>query len=264
MEDKLYNPRMPVLFIGHGNPMNAIEKNRWSEGFARLGQTLPHPRAILVISAHWFVPGTFLTGQTKPPTLHDFGGFPDELNAFEYPAPGDPDLAGRVVKLFEESASLSSEWGLDHGSWSILTHLFPKADVPVVQLSVDSSRKPQELFKLGESLQPLRDEGVLIIASGNITHNLGDAFARMVRGNSVTPDWAAFFDEKIARAIQERDNTVLSTALSDEPGKINHPSPDHYLPLLYAYGSSVKDDPVQFPITGFDMGSLSMRCVRWG
>jgi len=264
MEEKLYSSRMPVLFIGHGNPMNAIERNRWSEAFAELGRTLPHPKAILVISAHWFVAGTFVTGQTKPTTLHDFSGFPGELNTFEYPAPGDPDLAGRVVKLCGKGASLSSDWGLDHGAWSILTHLFPKANVPVVQLSVDTGRSPLELIELGESLQPLRDEGVLIIGSGNITHNLSDAFTRMIRRNSATPDWAALFDVQIAGAIQERNNRYLTTAMADELGEINHPSPDHYLPLLYAYGASVKDDTVQFPITGFDMGSLSMRCVRWG
>ncbi len=256
--------RMPVLFIGHGNPMNAIEQNRWSEALANLGQTLPRPKSILVISAHWFVPGTFATVQERPPTLHDFSGFPGDLNTFEYPAPGDPALARRVVYLCGEQASLTADWGLDHGTWSVLTHLFPNADIPVVQLSVDNMLTPLDLVGLGVSLRPLREEGALIIASGNITHNLRDAFSRMSAWDFTTPDWATLFDNQIADAIKERNRALLCAALSEELGEINHPTPEHYLPLLYAFGASDLEDEVSFPITGFDMGSLSMRSVRWG
>ncbi len=264
MNKNTENSRMPVYFIGHGNPMNAVERNVWSEALINLRHSFPSPKAILVISAHWYVPGTFVTVQESPPTLHDFGGFPDELNTFDYPAPGDPKLAARVVYLLGEPASLSNEWGLDHGTWSILTHLFPKANVPVVQLSVDNMLETLDMVALGEALQPLRDEGILIIASGNITHNLRDAFVRMNTGDTATPDWATKFDASIANAIENRDKAFLCAALVDELGEVNHPFPDHYLPLLYAFGSSDKDDAVEFPITGFDMGSLSMRCVRWG
>jgi len=255
---------MPLLFIGHGNPMNAILQNKWSEALRKLTGTLPQPEAVLMISAHWFVPGTFITIQEQPPTIHDFSGFPQELNQFAYPAPGSPELAERVAYLCGEGASFSSDWGLDHGCWSVLTHLYPKADIPVVQLSVDNMLSPMEIIALGESLRPLRDEGVLIIGSGNITHNLHDAFSRAHTGDVRTPDWASDFDQKVAEAIVERDNAYLCAVITEESGEINHPVPDHYLPLLYLLGIAEKEDTVSFPITGFDMGSLSMRSVRWG
>ena len=257
--------RMPVLFVGHGSPMNAIEDNAWSRGFRALATELPPPRAILAISAHWYVAGTFTTADERPETIHDFGGFPEEFYRVQYPAPGDPDLALRVVQLIgEQRASLSREWGLDHGTWSVLVHLRPAADVPVVQLSIDGRLLPAEHLAIGRALAPLRDEGVLILASGNLVHNLRHAFSAGHRSEHETPAWARTFDEEIARAITHHDTAVLSRGLENEVGRLAHPTPDHYLPLLYAAGASDAGDPVRFPITGFDMSSLSMRSVIFG
>jgi 4,5-DOPA dioxygenase extradiol len=257
--------RMPVLFVGHGSPMNAIEDNAWSRGFRDLARLLPRPKAILAISAHWYVAGTFTTANERPETIHDFGGFPEELFRIQYPAPGSADLARRAVALVgEKRASTRTDWGLDHGTWSVLLHLLPAADVPVVQLSIDGRLPPAEHLAIGRALAPLRDEGVLVLGSGNITHNLGHAFAAWRRGDRATPDWARAFDEGIAKALAGNDLEHLAHALDGEAGRRAHPTPDHYLPLLYAAGASGPDDPVRFPITGFDMGSLSMRSVILG
>jgi 4,5-DOPA dioxygenase extradiol len=258
-------PRMPVLFVGHGNPMNAIEDNAWSRGFRGLASALPSPRAILAISAHWYVAGTYATSDDRPETIHDFQGFPDALSRIEYPAPGDPELARRAVRLVgERRASLSADWGLDHGTWSVLVHLRPAADVPVVQLSVDGRLPPAEHLAIGRALAPLRDEGVLVLASGNVVHNLRHAFTAWRRGDTATPDWAHEFDAAIARALERHDAEALTRALEGDAGRLAHPTPDHYLPLLYAAGASAPADPVRFPIEGFDMGSLSMRSVILG
>jgi 4,5-DOPA dioxygenase extradiol len=257
--------RMPVLFVGHGSPMNAIEDNRWSRGFRSLTALLPRPRAVLAVSAHWFVPGTFLTGNPRPETIHDFYGFPEELGRVRYPAPGDPDLARRAVALVGDGrASTRQDWGLDHGAWSVLRHLFPEADVPVVQLSIDGRLPPAGHLALGRSLSPLRDEGVLILGSGNATHNLRHAFGAASRGDRSTPSWAREFDEATARALEGHDAGGLAGALETEAGKMAHPTPDHYLPLLYVAGAADPADPVRFPIEGFEMGSLSMRAALVG
>ena len=258
------SPRMPILFVGHGNPMNALEDNRWSRAFRGLAVELPRPRAILAVSAHWYVSGTLATSAAQPETIHDFGGFPDELYRIEYPAPGDPALARRAVDLLGDRAALSNEWGLDHGTWTVLVHLRPAADVPVVQLSIDGRLSPSEHLAIGRALRPLRDEGVLILASGNLVHNLRHAFGAWHRGDTSTPAWAAEFDAKVATALQSHDETTLGRALDDEVGQLAHPTPDHYLPVLYAAGASTRDEPVRFPITGFDMGSLSMRAAILG
>jgi 4,5-DOPA dioxygenase extradiol len=257
-------PRMPVLFVGHGNPMNALEENRWGQAFRALASELPRPRAILAVSAHWYVEGTFTTSAARPETIHDFGGFPDELYRIEYPAPGDPALARRAVELIGSRAALSAEWGLDHGTWSVLVHLRPAADLPVVQLSIDGRLPPAEHLAIGRSLRPLRDEGVLVLASGNVTHNLRHAFGAMQSGDPRTPDWAARFDADAARALSAHDEAWLAAALETEDGRRSHPSPDHYLPLLYAAGASGAGEPVRYPITGFDLGSLSMRAAILG
>jgi 4,5-DOPA dioxygenase extradiol len=258
-------PRMPVLFVGHGNPMNAIEENAWSQGFRRLGALLPRPRAVLAVSAHWLARGTLLTASAQPETLHDFGGFPRALYEVKYPAPGDPALARRVADLLgAERARPSDEWGLDHGTWSVLRHTYPAADVPVVQLALDVRLGPAEHLALGRALAPLRDEGVLVLASGNATHNLRHAFGAWQRGDTATPAWAAAFDADLARALEQRDHSWLGRALEGEPGRLAHPTPDHYWPLLYAAGASDERDAVSFPITGFDMGSLSMRAALFG
>lgn len=257
--------RMPVLFVGHGSPMNAIEDNAWSRGFRDLALAVPRPRAILAVSAHWYVEGTFTTGNERPETLHDFGGFPEELYRVQYPAPGDPDLARRVVQLVgERRASVSAEWGLDHGTWSVLVHLCPAADVPVVQLSIDARLAPAEHLAIGRALAPLRDEGVLVLGSGNLVHNLRHAFGAWQRGETRTPEWAQEFDLGLARALERHDPDHLVRALASDVGRLSHPTPDHYLPLLYAAGASTQDDPVRFPIEGFDMASLSMRSVVFG
>jgi 4,5-DOPA dioxygenase extradiol len=257
--------RMPVLFVGHGNPMNAIEENAWARGFRALAQTLPRPRAILAVSAHWYVEGLFTTGNERPETIHDFGGFPEELYRVEYPAPGDPALAAGVVGLLKaRGARVSLDWGLDHGTWTVLVHLRPGADVPVVQLSVDARLPPAEHLAIGRALAPLREEGVLVLGSGNIVHNLPHAFGAWRRGDARTPPWAREFDLGIARALERRDPEHLVAAPATDAGRLSHPTPDHYLPLLYAAGASAPDDPVRFPIEGFDMASLSMRSVRFG
>ena len=257
--------RMPVLFVGHGNPMNAIEENRWSQALRALAPGLPRPRAILAISAHWYVSGTQATGAARPETLHDFGGFPDELYRAQYPAPGDPALARRAVSLLGAGrASVTSGWGLDHGTWSVLRHLRPEADVPVVQLSIDAGLTSAEHLALGRALAPLRDEGVLILGSGNLTHNLRHAFGAWHAGDTTTPPWAIAFDEAAARAMVERDEGWLLGALEREEGRRSHPTPDHWLPLLYVAGAAAPADPVTSPITGFDMGSLSMRSILIG
>ena len=256
---------MPVLFVGHGSPMNAIEDNAWSRGLRALAGDLPRPRAILAISAHWFVPGTFATSGEKPETIHDFGGFPDELYRVQYPAPGDPELARRVVRLLgERRASLSGDRGIDHGTWSVLVHLRPAADCAVVQLSIDGRLPPAEHLAMGRALAPLREEGVLILGSGNVTHNLRHALSAWHRGETGTPGWARRFDEEVGRALSSHDLDHLAGALEGEDGRLSHPAPDHYLPLLYAAGAAGPRDPVRFPVTGFDMGSLSMRSAVIG
>ena len=257
--------RQPVLFVGHGSPMNALEDNPWSRGFRSLGALLPRPKAILAISAHWYVPGTYLTANARPETIHDFGGFPPALFQLRYPAPGDPALARQVVALLGPArAALREDWGLDHGTWSVLRHLRPDADCPVVQLSLDEHLRPAEHLALGRALAPLRDEGVLVMGSGNLTHNLRLTMRAMQNGDGSTPTWASAFDEDLARAIEQHDDPFLTRALDTANGRTAHPTPDHYLPLLYAAGAAGADDAVSFPLSGFDAGTLSMRSVRWG
>lgn len=253
---------MPVLFVGHGSPMNAIEHNRWSEGFRALARLLPEPKAILSVSAHWYVAGTFLTGDERPKTIHDFGGFPQALYEMQYPAPGSRELAERVGKLL--GARVSAEWGLDHGTWSVLHHLRPQADLPVVQLSIDARLPPAAHVELGKALLPLREEGVLILGSGNITHNLRHAFTAYHRGDTATPSWASGFDRDVAHALQQHDSAALARLVATGDGRLAHPSPDHYYPLLYVAGALRETEEVRFPVEGFDMGSLSMRSAIAG
>lgn len=254
--------RLPVVFVGHGSPMNAIEDNRWSRSFRELGQRLPEPRAVLAVSAHWYVPGTFVTGNSRPETIHDFGGFPPALHEVSYPAPGDPELAERIQKLLAaRGASVRSDWGLDHGTWSVLVHLRPKADIPVLQLSIDARLPPLGHVELGRALAPLREEGVLILASGNIVHNLRDAFTNMRQGRTETPRWASEFDQSVATALTQRDAGYLSRVLESDAGRQAHPTAEHYLPLLYTLGASSPGDALTYPVEGFDAGSLSMRSV---
>lgn len=257
--------RQPVLFVGHGSPMNAIEDNAWSRAFRTLLAGTAKPRAVLAVSAHWYVDGTFLTDDPRPKTIHDFGGFPQRLYEVEYPAPGHRDLAARVVAMLAANrAGLRTDWGLDHGTWSVLCHMLPAADVPVVQLSLDARLDARGHYELARSLQPLRSDGVLLLGSGNITHNLRDAFTRMQNGDTTTPPWARDFDAAVAAALQQRDTARLLALLDSADGRRAHPTPDHWWPLLYAYAASEERDAVAFPIEGFDLGSLSMRAVRFG
>jgi 4,5-DOPA dioxygenase extradiol len=257
--------RLPILFVGHGNPMNAVEDNAWSRGFRTLAGLLPSPRAIVCVSAHWYVPGTYVTGEERPETIHDFGGFPPELYAMRYPAPGDPALARRVLRLVgEDRAALRTDWGLDHGTWSVLVHLRPAADVPVLQLSIDYRLGADAHLAIGRALAPLREEGVLLMASGNIVHNLRHAFGAMHRGETATPEWAARFDADVTAALEQHDGAFLARAAAGDAARLAHPTPDHYLPLLYAAGAADAGDAVRFPVTGFDMASVSMRAVLFG
>jgi len=253
---------MPALFVGHGSPMNAIEDNRWSRGFKALPRLFPRPKAVLCVSAHWFVAGTFATAESAPRTIHDFGGFPDELYEVQYAAPGDLALAARAGHL--TGATGDTGWGLDHGAWSVLLHMFPQADVPVVQLSIDGRLPPAEHLKIGEKLKPLRDEGVLIIGSGNLTHNLRHAFTAHHRGDDSTPGWAAQFDAEARQAAERHDLAALAALSLTPHGRLAHPTPDHWYPALYAAGASDAGESVRFPIEGFDMGSLSMRAIVFG
>ena len=255
---------MPVLFVGHGSPMNAIQDTPWAQGFAALAEDIPTPSAILAVSAHWYLDGTFLTGNTTPRTIHDFGGFPEALYQVRYPAPGDPELAGRVRNLLgAERAALRDDWGLDHGTWSVLLRMYPQARIPVVQLSIHQRLAPRGHAALGRALAPLRDEGVLIFASGNVTHNLQDAFRR-ARGPLETPDWARRFDDRVTQAARDRDLDRLIALGNSDDGRLAHPTPDHFLPMVYAFAAAHPDDPVTFPIQGFELGSLSMRAIRFG
>lgn len=254
--------RMPVLFAGHGNPMNAILDNTWTQGFRKLGTLVPRPKAILAVSAHWYVPGTFLTGNHDPQTIHDFGGFPPELYQVQYPAPGFPGLAEDASRLLHAwKASVRSDWGLDHGTWSVLRHMYPNADIPVVQLSIDGHAPIETHWDIGQALAPLRDQGVLILGSGNLVHNLRSAFAKMRAGIQTRESWATEFDERAASQVQNHDRSGLEHACADTTGHLAHPSPDHYIPILYAAGAAGRGAEVSFPIEGFDMGDISMRAV---
>lgn len=253
--------RTPVLFVGHGSPMNAIEDNAFSRAHAALATLVPRPRAILAVSAHWESEGALTTLDDPPATIHDFGGFPAELHAMTYAARGDAALARRAAALAGGSATEGR--GLDHGTWCVLLRMYPAADVPVVQLSLDVRASAGEHLALGRALAPLRDEGVLVLGSGNVTHDLRDAFARMRRRDAATPDWAARFDADVARALEARDEAWLARALESPEGRRAHPTAEHWLPILYAFGASDGKDAVSFPVTGFDHG-ISMRSVLFG
>jgi 4,5-DOPA dioxygenase extradiol len=257
---------MPVVFVGHGSPMNAIDDNRWSRGFSALGKMIPRPAAILSVSAHWFIDGTFLTASPHPKTMHDFSGFPPALYEIEYPVPGKVDLARRIRTLLgEREADLSTDWGIDHGTWSVLRWMFPSADVPVVQLSIDRRLGAGQHYAMARSLADLRHEGVLVMGSGNIVHNLADAFQRMRTGSTETPDWALRFDETVKQATLQGDGPALVDLRErDGDGRLAHPTPDHWLPFIYALGLADRSDRARFPTEGFDLGSLSMRNVLWG
>jgi len=255
---------MPALFVGHGNPLNALGGNRYAEAWAALGRSLPRPRAILSISAHYYIPFCMITANAAPPTIHDFDGFPAELYEIRYPAPGSPDLAGRVRDLLApETVRFDEGWGLDHGTWSVLVHLFPDADIPVVQLSMDEKRPPAHHFDLGRRLTPLREEGVLIVGSGNLVHNL----ARYRRRDRKGPpfDWAERFERRVRDLLAAGDPAPLvDYERFCEYARLAVPSPDHYLPFLNVLRLRRDGEQVRFPVEGVDAGSVSMPAVRFG
>ena len=256
--------RMPTIFFGHGNPMNAIEQNAYSKRWEEIGRQLPRPRAILCVSAHWYLPGTLVTAMAKPRTIHDFGGFPRPLYEVRYPAPGDPELAKRVRTLLAPvDVELDQHWGLDHGTWSVLCHVFPEANVPVVQLSIDETQPAEFHYETGKRLGALREEDVLLIGSGNIVHNLHTfAWGR----HPVEPfDWALRFEQRARELMLAGDEAPLvGYEQLGRDAMLSVPTPDHYLPLLYILGARREDDAVTFPVEGVDGGSVSMLTVRFG
>jgi 4,5-DOPA dioxygenase extradiol len=255
---------MPVFFFGHGNPMNALRHNRYTEGWAAIGREIPQPRAVLCVSAHWYIPHTAVTGMALPPTIHDIGGFPRALHEFQYPARGDPELARRIQDLLVPiPVSADQEWGLDHGTWAVLCHVFPQAEVPVVQLSIDRRRPAAFHFEVGKRLAPLRDEGVLVIGSGNIVHNLACYTWRQPDMEPFT--WAESFEQRVRESVLSGDDSSLIAYEEwGEDALMAAPTPDHYLPLLYVIGLRREGDRVTFPIEGFDGGAMSMLAVRLG
>ena len=251
------NSRMPAVFLGHGSPMNALESNRHTEAWAAIGQALPRPAAILAVSAHWYIRGTAVTAMANPQTIHDFGGFPPALHAYQYPARGDPALAARVRDLLAPLAiGLDHEWGLDHGTWSVLTHVYPKADIPVVQLAIDRTQPAAFHYELGRRLAPLRDEGVLIVGSGNVVHNLG---VIQWGGNAAAYPWALLFDRTFRENLERRNHApLIDYAALGEAARMSIPTPDHYLPALYVLGAQRDDDALSVLTDGIELGSISM------
>ena len=256
--------RMPAIFFGHGNPMNAIETNGYTQAWTRIGSSIPRPKAIVSISAHWYLPATLVTAMDRPRTIHDFGGFPPALHQVRYPAPGQPELAQRIRDVLAPvDVGLDQRWGLDHGTWSVLCHVFPNADVPIVQLSIDETQPASFHYDLGRRLALLRNEDVLIMGTGNIVHNLhAYAWGR----HPVEPfDWAIRFESQ-ARALMSAgdDQPLVDYENLGGDAILSAPTPDHYLPLLYVLGARHAEDSVAFPVEGVDGGSVSMLTVRLG
>jgi len=249
---------MPVLFVGHGSPMNAIEDNEYSHAWEELGRALPRPRAILCVSAHWETAGTLVTAMERPRTIHDFGGFPRALFEKLYPAPGSPELAEVVQQMVSGApVGLDQTWGLDHGAWSVLCRMFPGADIPVVQLSLDHTQEPAYHYALGQALRPLRRKGVLIVGSGNIVHNL-----RLAVFRDQAYDWAVEFDQTARDLILAGDHQALIHYESlGRSAQLSIPTNEHYLPLLYVLGAQEPGDQLRFFAESVTLGSISMRGV---
>ena len=256
----------PVLFIGHGSPMNGIEDNEFSRTWAKFGNEIPKPKAVLVISAHWLTKGTQITAMSNPRTIHDFGGFPQALFEVQYPAPGDSILAEETSKLITStSVGLNHDWGLDHGTWSVVKHMYPNADIPVLQLSIDYNKPPQYHFDLAKQLKSLRKKGVLIIGSGNMVHNL-----RMIDWNKMQEtnygfDWAIEMNTIFKEKIGNNDfKSLIEYEKLNAAAKLAIPTPDHYYPLLYAMALQENNDEIEFFNDKLVGGSLNMTSVKWG
>ena len=253
--------RMPVLFLGHGNPMITIDDNAYTRAWRSLGASLPRPRAVLCVSAHWYVPETLVTGDEHPRTVHDFGGFPKALYDVQYPAPGHPALAQEIVEMLSPTrVALDQGRGFDHGTWSVLRHAYPDADVPVIQLSINRSKDAAWHFELGKRLRPLRDDNVLIVGSGNLVHNLR---RYAWSGTPVEPfAWARRFESMARERMMSADFEPLVNYRDRGPdAELAVPTPEHYLPLLYVLAQHGVGDRISFPVDGFDGGSMSMLAV---
>lgn len=256
--------RMPVLFIGHGNPMNALADNPFSRVLGALGKSLPRPRAVLCVSAHWMTEGSWVTHMEKPRTIHDFYGFPKELFEVQYPAPGDLGVADEIRAMVSDPKIQADNelWGLDHGTWSVLRHMYPAADLPVLQLSLNIAHPAPYHFELGAKLRGLRERGILIVGSGNIVHNL-----RQIRWEPDAPaySWAVKFDAWVKERLEAGDHaSLVQNALDSEEGRLSIPTPDHWYPFLYVLGASDKSDRLRFEYEGIENGSISMRCLSFG
>jgi 4,5-DOPA dioxygenase extradiol len=256
--------KMPAIFFGHGNPLNALEDNAYTRGWAEIGKSIPTPRAIVCISAHWYTRGTRVTAMSVPRTIHDFGGFPKALYEVQYAAPGDPVLAHQLRRLLEPvPVELDEQWGLDHGAWSVLCHVFPGADVPVLQLSIDRTQPAAFHYEVGRRLAPLRHDNVLIMGSGNLVHNLHTyAWGR----HPVEPfDWARRFEDRARGLLLAREHGPLINYETLGPDALlSIPTPEHYLPLLYVIALQTEGEAVSFPVAGIEGGSVSMTAVRLG
>ena len=254
----------PAVFFGHGNPMNAIESNGYTAAWRAIGEQLGKPRAILAVSAHWYRSASAVTAGVQPRTIHDFGGFPAPLYQVQYPAPGDAALAARVQELLSPvRVAADDSWGLDHGTWSVLRHVYPDADVPIVQLSIDATQPPAFHHQLGRALAPLRAEGILIAGSGNIVHNLRKY--DWDRGAASPYDWATRFDRLVQQTISSADHrTLVEYGRLGADAMLSIPTPEHYLPLLYVLGSRQAGEPASFPVSGIEGGSVSMLSVQLG
>ncbi len=252
-------PHMPVLFVGHGSPMNAVDDNPFTRTLKSIADKLPRPRAVLMVSAHWMTEGTWVTGMAQPKTIHDFGGFPQKLFNVQYPAPGSPATA-KLVQTIVREPNVSNDlemWGLDHGAWSVLRHMYPNADVPVVQLSLDLRQPPEYHFKLGQQLAELRNEGILIVGSGNLVHNL-----RTIDWETHSPayPWATEYDAWLKDRLTQRDfNAVMTDFHQTEAGKLSVPTLDHYYPLHYVLGAADAEDELEFEFEEIHNASIAMR-----
>jgi 4,5-DOPA dioxygenase extradiol len=256
--------KMPVLFLGHGSPMNAIEENEFVTGFRNIGKTIPKPNAILCVSAHWETRGTFVTAMEKPQTIHDFGGFPQALFDVQYPAQGSPDLAKQTKSLIKKTeVGLDDKGGLDHGAWSVIKHLYPNADVPVIQMSLDYYQTPQYHYELAKELKSLREKGVLIIGSGNMVHNLGMMAWDKLNADEYGFDWALEARAKMKNFILNGDHQSLINYKSQgKPFELSIPSPEHYLPLLYSLALKEENEKITLFNDKAIAGSLTMTSVK--
>jgi 4,5-DOPA dioxygenase extradiol len=263
-----HEEKMPVLFIGHGSPLNLILNNSFTRSLSRLGKTLPRPKAIMVISAHWLTEGTYVACMEKPRTIYDFYGFPDELYEMEYPSPGSPGYAGFVKSVQKAQIKCSTDWGLDHASWAVLKHMYPEADIPVFEMSLDYSfnewhPKPiRHHYELASELAGLRERGVLIIGSGNIVHNLG--LIDFGNIDAEPYDWAVEFDEEVKSNLLNNNHKELINFQEMKGAALSVPTLDHYLPMIYAVALQGKDEELKFTYEGFQYGSISMRCFQIG